>query len=76
MKTIDWIAMILVIIGAINLGIMGIFGIDLFGAIFGPESAVTITLLAIIGIAALWLIYTSVTRINTCSRRLKGQPAR
>jgi uncharacterized protein len=76
MKTLDWVALIIVIVGAINLGIMGLFGIDLFGAIFGPESAVTITLLAIIGIAALWLIYTSFTRINTCSRRLKGHPTR
>jgi uncharacterized protein len=76
MKTIDWVALIIVIVGAINLGIMGLFGIDLFGAIFGPESAATITLLAIIGIAALWLIFGTYSRIGKCSRRLKGQPAK
>ena len=35
MKTLDWIALTLVIIGAINLGLIGFFHFDAIGSMFG-----------------------------------------
>lgn len=57
MAILDTIALILVIIGGINWGSIGIFGVDFVGAIFGgqmaPFSRVIYTL---VGLGALWSI--------------------
>ena len=41
MKRFDIIAMVLILIGALNWGLVGCFGVDLVGWIFGPMSALT-----------------------------------
>ena len=57
MNTIDNIALTLVIIGAINWGSIGLFGLDIVGALFGGQQAVLSRIIfAIVGIAGLWSI--------------------
>jgi hypothetical protein len=51
------VAMILVIIGAINWGLIGFFQWDLVAAIFGGQSAVVSRIIyALVGLAGLWCI--------------------
>jgi len=51
------VAMILVIIGAINWGLIGFFQFDLVAAIFGGQSAVLSRIIyALVGLAGLWCI--------------------
>ncbi len=51
------VAMILVIIGAINWGLIGFFQFDLVAAIFGGQDAVVSRIIyALIGLAGLWCI--------------------
>jgi Uncharacterized conserved protein len=51
------VAMILVIIGAINWGLIGFFQFDLVAAIFGGQSAVVSRIIyALVGLAGLWCI--------------------
>lgn len=51
------LALILVIIGAINWGSIGLFGVDLVGALFGGQaSAVSRIIFTIVGLAGLWSI--------------------
>jgi hypothetical protein len=52
----DWIAMILVLIGAINWGLIGFFRFDLVAAIFGDMSALTRIVYALVGIAAVFMV--------------------
>ena len=53
----DTIALILAIIGALNLGAMGLFGIDLLSAMFGGSTTVLARIIySVIGIAGLWSI--------------------
>jgi len=56
-SVVDWIAIVLVIIGGINWGLVGFFDFDLVSAIFGVMSGVSRTVYALVGIAALWMIY-------------------
>ena len=52
------LALILVIVGALNWGLIGIFGFDLVAFIFGPASIASSIVYSIIGIAALvWVIW-------------------
>lgn len=51
------VAMILVIIGAINWGLIGFFQFDLVAAIFGGQNAVVSRIIyALVGLAGLWCI--------------------
>lgn len=54
MKVIDKIALVLIIIGAINWGLIGIFEFDLVAAIFGHMSVVSRIIYSLVGISGLW----------------------
>lgn len=53
----NYFSLILVIIGAINWLLIGLFGYDLVGAIFGGQMAVISRIIfVIVGLAGLWCI--------------------
>lgn len=54
MKTLDIIALTLVIIGAINWGLIGFFGFDLVASLFGSMSLFSRVVYALVGIAGLY----------------------
>ncbi len=54
MKTLDYIALILVAIGAINWGLIGFFDFDLVLAIFGDMTWVSRIIYSLVGIAGLY----------------------
>jgi len=56
MKVIDTIALILVIIGAINWGLVEIFNFNLVDAIFGAMSVISRIIYILVGISGLWAI--------------------
>ena len=56
MKVIDTIALILVIIGAINWGLIGIFKFNLVDTIFGTMSALSRIIYTLVGLSGLWSI--------------------
>jgi len=63
LNAVDWLAMVLVIVGGINWGMIGLFGIDLVIAVFG-ETPVTGMVYTLVGLAALWCIYTCTKLAN------------
>ena len=54
MKVIDTIALVLIIIGAINWGLIGIFNFNLVDTIFGTMSAISRIIYTLVGISGLW----------------------
>ena len=54
MKLIDKIALFLIIIGAINWGLIGFFKFDLVAAIFGEMSVLSRIIYALVDISGLW----------------------
>ncbi len=56
MKVIDKIALLLVIIGAINWGLVGIFNFNLVDTIFGTMSIISRIIYILVGISGLWAI--------------------
>lgn len=53
MQTLQKVALIFTIIGAINWGLIGIFDFDLVAAIFGQASALSRIIYTIVGITGL-----------------------
>ena len=56
MKVIDTIALLLVIIGALNWGLIGLFNFNLVDAIFGTMSAISRIVYTLVGISGIWCI--------------------
>ena len=56
---LDWIALVLVIIGGLNWGLVGIFKFDLVATIFGQMSALSRIVYTLVGISAIYIVAVS-----------------
>ena len=59
LTSIDWVALVLTIVGGLNWGLVGAFNYNLVDGIFGVASAISTIVYILVGISALWLIYTA-----------------
>lgn len=57
MSTMDMVIWVLVVIGALNWGLVGAFDFNLVSAIFG-DGSLTRTIYVIVGLAAVWSLVT------------------
>ena len=58
-NAIDWIAMTLLIVGGLNWGLVGLADFNLVAAIFGEGSAFSRLVYILVGLAALFCLYTA-----------------
>jgi uncharacterized protein len=56
MSTLGWIAMILVIVGGLNWGLVGAFKFDLVATIFGTMTALSRIVYILVGLSALYML--------------------
>ncbi|MCL2704288.1 MAG: DUF378 domain-containing protein [Defluviitaleaceae bacterium] len=57
MRPLDWTALTLIIIGAINWGLVGFFRFDLIATLFGGvDSVLSRIIYALVGISGLWAL--------------------
>lgn len=56
MRTLDTLALILVVIGAVNWGLIGFFRFDLVAALFGDMSGFSRVVYSLVGLAGLYAI--------------------
>ncbi|MBI2639978.1 MAG: DUF378 domain-containing protein [Candidatus Sungbacteria bacterium] len=55
LNAFDWLAVVLVIVGGLNWGLVGIFNFDLVATIFGDMSGLSRVVYALVGLAAVYL---------------------
>lgn len=58
MSALDYLAMALLIIGGLNWGMVGLFDVDMVATLFGPGSPATRIVYVLVGVAALYSVYT------------------
>ena len=56
LNALDWLALILVIVGGLNWALVGIFNFDLVAAIFGNLSIIARIVYVLVGLSAIYLI--------------------
>jgi uncharacterized membrane protein YuzA (DUF378 family) len=56
MKILDVVVTVLLLIGALNWGLVGFFGFNLVAAVFGEATSVSRLIYAVVGLAALYEI--------------------
>lgn len=59
LNTVDWIALVLVIVGGVNWGLVAAFNFDLVAALFGQMSALARIVYGLVGLSAVYLVYTA-----------------
>jgi uncharacterized protein len=59
MSGLAWVAIALVVIGALNWALVGLFEWNLVAALFGPMSAITRIVYVVVGLAGLYLLFLS-----------------
>ncbi len=60
LNAVDWLALILVIVGGLNWGLVGAFDFNLVSAIFGNMGMVERLVYILVGLAALYLAAVSI----------------
>lgn len=61
-KVLDLIALVLVIIGGLNWGLVGLFDLDLVAALFGMSSILAKVVYVLVGLSALWIAIASLMK--------------
>jgi hypothetical protein len=69
-RTIGWVALVLVIVGALNWLLIGVFQFDLVAALFGALTPLTRAVYILVGIAGLYLAFFSRWFVRTSEPRL------
>lgn len=59
LSAIDWIALVLVIVGGLNWGLVGIMDFNLVSAIFGEMTTLSSVVYGLVGLSAIWLAILS-----------------
>jgi len=62
MNALDWIAWILIIVGALNWGIIGIFMIDVVDLVLGTIPWLVRTVYILVGVSGLYAIWKIATK--------------
>jgi len=55
LNALDWLALVLVIVGGLNWGLVGLFNFDLVAAIFGEMSLLSRAVYSLVGLGSLYL---------------------
>jgi len=58
MGTLDWIAIVLLLVGGLNWGFVGLFEFNLVTAVFGASAFLTKLVYVLVGASAVYSIYT------------------
>ena len=65
MKLLNKIALVLILIGAVNWGLIGLFRLDLVATIFGGiQSLISRIIYSLVGLAGFYIIYTKLTKTD------------
>ncbi len=57
MKELDWVAYILIVVGALNWGLIGAFRLDLVQMILGSSPTLVQLVYVLVGLAGLYTLY-------------------
>jgi hypothetical protein len=73
-RWLNVVSLVLLIAGAVNWGLLGLFGVDLIATFFGPMSILSRSIYVLVGLAAVWEL-VRLPRISVCYLRPVQKPA-
>jgi len=61
-NAVDWIALILLVIGGLNWGLVGLLDLNFVEKLFGTMPIVLTIVYTLVGVSALWTLFASFKR--------------
>lgn len=61
MRIINYVTLLLLVVGGLNWGLVGLFGFDLVAALFGEMSTLSRAVYVLVGASALWQLVSFFT---------------
>ncbi len=62
LNAFDWVALVLVVIGGVNWGLIGLFNLDLVSTLFGVMTLFTRVIYVLVGVSALYTLFILLTK--------------
>jgi uncharacterized membrane protein YuzA (DUF378 family) len=62
MSSVDWVAWVFVVVGALNWGLIGIGNLNLVTTIFGVGSSLTQFIYILVGLGGLYMLWMALTK--------------
>lgn len=59
---LEWAVFVLIVVGGLNWGLVGLFGLDVIQAIFGSVPMLVKAIYVLVGLAALYKLYIVATK--------------
>jgi uncharacterized protein len=74
LSPMDWVFLVLMIIGGLNWGLIGLFNFDLIATVFGGMTFISRIIYTIVGFSAIWSIFELVRNVhkNTFAAQVKS----
>jgi hypothetical protein len=67
-NAIDWLALVLVIVGGLNWGLVGLFKYNLVDSIFGEASVLSRIIYVLVGLSAVYMVFSASKIANPTHR--------
>lgn len=68
LKTLHMVAFTLVVVGALNWGLVGLLNFNLVSALLGADSALEKLVYVLVGLSAVWLAWTHKSDCKACAK--------
>lgn len=62
MKSLDWVAWFLVVVGALNWGFIGLVNLNFVQTVFGVGTALTQFVYILVGLGGLYMIWVALSK--------------
>ena len=62
MNFIDWVAFVLLVLCGLDLGLSGLFNVNIIAAVFGQVSLTSFVIYAVVAIASVYMIYSALKK--------------
>lgn len=57
LNAFDWVALLLLVVGGVNWGMISMFDVDLVSSVFGDMTMLTRVVYGLVGLSALYTVY-------------------
>lgn len=74
LNPVDWVALVLLLIGGFNWALVGLFGFDLVARLFGDMTIISRIVYILVGISALWSIFALSTHLHQRPHEIHPAP--
>lgn len=64
LNVIDWSALVLIIVGGLNWGLVGAFKFNLVDKIFGVDSLLSRVIYIVVGLSATYMIFAAIKMVS------------